>query len=498
MMNKKTLYIVGDSTLSKFNDTSYYYPRYGYGTMLYNYLDTDKLEIVNLALSGRSSKSFLLEENYKVLKESIKEGDFLLIGFGHNNEKFDDVARFTSANLPIDDESSFMYSLNEYYIKLAKSVGATPILCTPIVRLSLNKDYSGTVIHETVHGDYRKNILDLGEMTGVTSIDLTTPTKNLFNNLTVKEASLHHAITAGKFIDGKVEPNLKSVDKAHLNIYGAKYVAYLVACSLKSSNNSIKDYLLDNITEPTINDLIVNPLYKVTEYEVLNLRDYQQVDHLNVNIDGWYGTVFGDVGCNPLEESNGYRVIQNNDGIIVGQNGDTLYGRFNASADGFACCFKQVKSSDNFIIKAKAKVIELTPSKQTSFGLMLRDDIYLGQKTNRESVMNNYVSAGFLTLNVSMNLLFARECTTELNMANNIIDGFYNLGDEAELIISRLGQSITTTVIYKGKEYVKTYLDFDLTSVDKDNMYICLYSTCGTVVKYSEIEYIYTGKAIEA
>ena len=51
MMNKKTLFIVGDSTLSKFNDTSYYYPRYGYGTMLYNYLDKAKLTIFNLSVS---------------------------------------------------------------------------------------------------------------------------------------------------------------------------------------------------------------------------------------------------------------------------------------------------------------------------------------------------------------------------------------------------------------------------------------------------------------
>ena len=56
------------------------------------------------------------------------------------------------------------------------------------------------------------------------------------NKLSVEEASLHHAITAGKVVDGKVEPNFKSVDKAHLNIYGAKYVAYLVANSLKNSS----------------------------------------------------------------------------------------------------------------------------------------------------------------------------------------------------------------------------------------------------------------------
>jgi hypothetical protein len=489
------LYIVGDSTLSKFNDVSYYYPRYGYGTQLHNFFN---IEIINLALSGRSSKSFLLEENYKILKESIQQGDFLLIGFGHNNEKADDVARFTSANLPLEDESSFMHNLNEYYVKLAKSVGATPILCTPIVRLSLDKDYSGVTIHETIHGDYRKAILDLGDLVGVTTVDLTTPTKELFEDLTVEQACLHHAITAGKLIDGNVEPNFKSVDKAHLNIYGAKYVAWLVASSIKDSNNKLKEFLLDNIIEPTINDLVINPLYKVIEYKAPDLNQYKPAEHFKVNIDGWYGTAFGDVGIDPTNPDNGYVARSEGNKFVVGQIGEVLYGKFHASADGFACCFKQVKSSDNFIIKAKAKVIKHIPSKQMSFGLMLRDDIYLNQTSERESTMNNYVSAGFLTLNVSTNILHARECTTELNMSNNIFDGFYNLGDEAKLEIIRLGQSITTKVIYNGKEYSKTYLDFDLTSIDRDYMYICLYSTCGTVVEYNDIEYIYTGKAIEA
>ena len=43
---------------------------------------------VRLVEKLRNNK--IIEDNYKVLKESIKEGDFLLIGFGHNNEKFDD------------------------------------------------------------------------------------------------------------------------------------------------------------------------------------------------------------------------------------------------------------------------------------------------------------------------------------------------------------------------------------------------------------------------
>ena len=35
---KKVLWVIGDSTLSSFND-KYYYPRYGYGTKLAAYLD---------------------------------------------------------------------------------------------------------------------------------------------------------------------------------------------------------------------------------------------------------------------------------------------------------------------------------------------------------------------------------------------------------------------------------------------------------------------------
>ena len=99
------LYVVGDSTLAKFND-AYYYPRYGYATMLDKYFNSD-IEIINNALSGRSSKSYILDPEYKATFDNIKKGDYLLIGFGHNDEKDDDFLRFSDARLPLDDEKSF-------------------------------------------------------------------------------------------------------------------------------------------------------------------------------------------------------------------------------------------------------------------------------------------------------------------------------------------------------------------------------------------------------
>ena len=70
---RTTLYLVGDSTVAAFNDP-YYYPRYGYGTQIATYLN-QTIAVDNLALSGRSSKSFIDPAdngNYAILTSSLK------------------------------------------------------------------------------------------------------------------------------------------------------------------------------------------------------------------------------------------------------------------------------------------------------------------------------------------------------------------------------------------------------------------------------------------
>ena len=66
-----TLWVIGDSTVSSFED-KYYYPRYGYGTMLDKYLD-DSINVVNIALSGRSTKSYTTEPQYNELLSGMKQ-----------------------------------------------------------------------------------------------------------------------------------------------------------------------------------------------------------------------------------------------------------------------------------------------------------------------------------------------------------------------------------------------------------------------------------------
>ncbi|MDE6408441.1 MAG: hypothetical protein K2K48_04700 [Anaeroplasmataceae bacterium] len=488
-----TLFVVGDSTLASFSD-AYYYPRYGYGTQLSNYFDA-AITVKNLALSGRSSKSFITETNYATLKNSLKAGDYLLIGFGHNDEKSDDAARFTDASKPLTDSSSFQYSLYEYYIKLAIEKGAIPILCTPIVRADKNNNYTASNGHITSTGDYAEAIVKLGLEKNVTVVNLRDLTKAKYSSLGYNEAIYYHAMTSGKKEGTDVVVDTNSVDTTHLNIYGAKYVAYLVASELKKTKNILGKYVLAEITEPTKEkDLVKNPSYTFMDYASPNLASYktQAPSHYKTTTEGWYGTAFGDCGGDPSSSGNGYRAKENAGVFEVGQSGSTSRGKFASAGDGFAFLFQQLSKEKNFEITATAKVIQTASIKQAGFGLMLRDDCYINQSAKTETITSNYLTAGFVTKDASMNALVYRENSTLVNNKNNI-SSLYAVDDTAEFKIVRLGQSITTTIIYKGVTYTETYYDFDLFSVDTNYMYIGMYATRGTVVEFSNVDLVITG-----
>ena len=122
-MDKKKIYLIGDSTChTKNSDT---YPQTGWGQVFGDYIN-NTYEVVNLAQNGRSSKSFKDEGWFEVVERNIDKGDYLFIQFGHNDEK-DDELRHT------DPYSTYQENLL-YYINIARNKGATPILLSSIYR----------------------------------------------------------------------------------------------------------------------------------------------------------------------------------------------------------------------------------------------------------------------------------------------------------------------------------------------------------------------------
>ena len=249
------LFVVGDSTLSAFSD-NYFYPRYGYGTRLSDYLDSSKITVFNLAMSGRSSKSFLTEKNYKTLTDNIREGDYLIIGFGHNDEK--PGSRYADANGSKETEGSFKNILYENYVKLAKDRGAVPVLCTPVVRRSESSNYTGAAVHITADdegfkgGNYPQAIIDLGAETSTLVVDLTKITKERYSKLSAKETAKFHA--------QKMKES-DTIDNTHLNYYGAAVVAYDVVISLREQDKGFAAFVRDGISMPSEKILKKNRKY---------------------------------------------------------------------------------------------------------------------------------------------------------------------------------------------------------------------------------------------
>lgn len=82
-----TLWIVGDSTL---NSNA---PLRGWGQELAQFFDLSKINVVNRAIGGRSSRTFQYEGRWDKVLAEMKKGDFIVLQFGHNDVgKYDDAA----------------------------------------------------------------------------------------------------------------------------------------------------------------------------------------------------------------------------------------------------------------------------------------------------------------------------------------------------------------------------------------------------------------------
>lgn len=471
------VYVVGDSTVCSFND-GYYLPRYGYGTQLAKYLNVQESQIVNLAISGRSSKSFLTEDNYATLCDGIGEGDYLIIGFGHNDEKSDDADRFTSATGDRFAAGSFQKSLYDNYVKLAEDAGATAILCTPIVRYDSSGKYTGSKVHVTSDGDYAQAIRDLGSATHTAVVDLTALTTELYKADNAA-AQYFHAHTT--YVGDKPKESPAGRDDTHINEYGAKMIAYLFANALKDTDCTLKAQVISNAAAPTKGTqytAAINADYVKPPYEPFNPST-----HSGIRLTGkWYKTTLGDLGG--ASKMNTITTTYNKTDEIFTVSNTANNGKIDATLDGFGCAFMQVDATKNFKISVNAKITAMSSdvNAQSAFGIMLRDDIYLG--TYSKNISSNYVVAG--AFGKTNGALFARENVTLKPEGNAFTP---ELNTSYEMSIERVGQSVNV----KFGSFTKNYTDFDFFAVDEDYMYLCLFANRGLTVEFSNVEFEITG-----
>lgn len=159
-----TIWYIGDSTVARNNINSY--PQTGMSQGLALYLK-EAVRIESLAKNGRSTKSFLDEGRFAPVEAGMHPGDFLLIQFGHNDEKPDE-ARHT------DPDTTFRENLT-LFVNAAKKAGAYPVLVTPIARRLF--DEKGIFLPGS-HGAYPGAVKAAAAEAGVPVIDLTSATED--------------------------------------------------------------------------------------------------------------------------------------------------------------------------------------------------------------------------------------------------------------------------------------------------------------------------------
>jgi len=202
----RTLYIAGDSTAAqKYADAA---PETGWGMAFPFFLHED-LKVANHAVNGRSSKSFVDEGRLDVILEAIRPGDFLLIQFGHNDEKSADPTRYT------EPWTTYQDYLRQY-VDGARARGARPVLATSVERRKFDAD--GNAL--PTHGDYPASMRALAEDEHVALLDIQALSLALWQKLGVEETKKYFNWTETE------------QDNTHFNPPGAIAVARLVAAEL--------------------------------------------------------------------------------------------------------------------------------------------------------------------------------------------------------------------------------------------------------------------------
>ena len=150
--NLPSLFIIGDSTVRNGRGRGDG-GQWGWGDWLAPYFDTNRINVVNRALGGTSSRTFYRDQWPHTLA-LLKPGDFVIMQFGHNdtspiNETVDNShARSRGTIKGVGDEteaitniitkqSEIVHSFGWYetqMIREARGKGAVPMVCSLIPR----------------------------------------------------------------------------------------------------------------------------------------------------------------------------------------------------------------------------------------------------------------------------------------------------------------------------------------------------------------------------
>ncbi len=208
----KTVFICGDSTVTDQPADFPYSPGTsysGWGQMLPDHLRG--IAVSNHAHSGLTTESFRSEGHYAIVREMLQKGDYVMFQFAHNDQKLSHLKA----------KEGYRENLLRY-IEETRSVGAFPIIVTPLARNTWKPDNSG---YNDLLLEYSDECKAIGKEFNVPVIDL--------HEFSMNEVLRDGLESSKRFYFPK--------DYTHTNDYGAYKMSRFIASELEKLSGDYEE-----------------------------------------------------------------------------------------------------------------------------------------------------------------------------------------------------------------------------------------------------------------
>ena len=239
---KPHVFLIADSTVQSFEKR--FYPQAGWGQVFYQFFrgaeqykmyraekcdyslaktyELPEIAVENRAIGGRSARSFYDEGKLDQALEVICPGDFMFVQFAHN----DNTAIRPNRYIAPDEFPRFL----QRYIDACARRGVQCVFVTPVTMRIMDENGRFKI----AFNNYREKMIELAEE--------STAYLNRIGEEESKDIYLW--LEEGEYPDGAYAAGVS--DKAHLQEYGAKVYANIVAGLIREYN---KDHRLDVLKE---------------------------------------------------------------------------------------------------------------------------------------------------------------------------------------------------------------------------------------------------------
>jgi len=209
---KPVAFYIGDSTMRTNSNGEGWNGQWGFGLFAQEWFDDNELVVENHALGGTTSVTFY-DNEWPTVKKGIREGDFVVIDFGHNDKDVDLFGQYMGK-----------------YIDEVRALGATPILCSRTPRCGGD----GKLSFDT---KYRPKGMEVAKEKGVAYIDLEGVAYPMYK-------AFGDWKTTQFYQDGRL----------HTSLLGAWHNAYCHALAIAAdADNPLRPFLKD--TTPATMDI---------------------------------------------------------------------------------------------------------------------------------------------------------------------------------------------------------------------------------------------------